>query len=78
MKILKYGEGYPETVVCDHCKSELEYELKDIHMSTDHYMERSETFKWIKCPVCGGEIMIDVIIVTHEQLDKSKKRWWQR
>lgn len=78
MKILKYGEGYPKTVTCEGCESELEYELEDTYVYTDHYVERSETFTYIKCPVCGREIVVDIRIVEHVEHEKPKKRWWKR
>lgn len=32
MKVIKYGEGYePKRVICEHCKSEIEYEKYDIN-----------------------------------------------
>ena len=61
MKILKYGEGYPKTVTCEQCNSELEYGVEDIFEHTSIYIDRTETFKYIKCPVCGEEITVDVI-----------------
>lgn len=30
MKVLKYGEGYPKTILCDECESTLEYKTEDI------------------------------------------------
>lgn len=63
MKILKYGEGYPKTITCECCNSELEYDGTDIFEYTDFYRDRSETFKLIKCPVCGQEIMVDVVLL---------------
>lgn len=57
MKILKYGEGYPKTVVCEHCKSELEYNSKDIYSWTD-VLEEFVTTGIITCPVCGNSVVV--------------------
>ena len=63
MKILKYGDGYPKTITCENCKSELEYDGVDIFTHTDIYTDRTETFKHIKCPVCGEVIDVDVVLI---------------
>lgn len=78
MKILKYGEGYPKTITCEQCNSELEYEGTDIFEHTDFYRERSETFKLIKCPVCGEEIMVDVVFCELKNAITEKKKRWVR
>lgn len=72
MKILKYGEGYPKTAICEHCGSELEYEPQDIFEYSDIYTDRTEVFKEIKCPVCGMSITVDIFIIDHS---KPKKSW---
>jgi transcription elongation factor Elf1 len=75
MKILKYGEGYPKTVTCEHCNSELEYDAADIFNFTNIYIDYTETTDYIKCPVCSKSIKVDV----HRSqfyTDKPKKRWW--
>ena len=76
MKILKYGEGYPKTITCEHCNSELEYEGSDILSQMDMYADRIETFKSIKCPVCGELIDVDFCIRLLEPQPK-KKKWWE-
>ena len=39
MKILKCGEGYLHTTICESCKSELEYIDSDIKTYTgEHYI----------------------------------------
>lgn len=81
MKILKYGEGYPKTAVCGHCKSELEYDFNDI-CSYDDLLEYIVTTGIITCPVCGKNI--EVYRYTRQRPDLKlekiapKKRWWQR
>lgn len=73
MKILKYGEGYPRTVTCEHCGSELEYTMKDLDYSeyTIVYPEtHTEEVHWeehINCPVCTEMIQIsDKVLCTCE------------
>jgi hypothetical protein len=73
MKILKYGEGYPKTVVCDNCKSELEYNSKDIYSRTDA-LDEFITTGIITCPVCGKTVV--VFQHSHPRLDLIKKKWW--
>ena len=77
MKILKYGEGYPKTVTCEHCNSELEYNTEDIFSFTDIYADRTETFDCIKCPVCSKSIEVDVHISKRRYPEEPRKRWWQ-
>lgn len=77
MKILQYGDGYPKTVTCEHCNSELEYDATDIFSFTDIYSDHTEKIDYIKCPVCSKSIKIDVDIFQF-YTDKPKKRWWQR
>lgn len=76
MKILKYGEGYPKTTTCHKCKSELEYDFKDIYNWND-LLDEIITTGIITCPVCGETI--EVYKYSRPRLDCSKKkRWWQR
>ena len=77
MKILKYGEGYPKTVTCDYCQSELEYDASDVSSVNNVYMDRTETIYYIKCPVCSDVIKVDVRI-SQLYTDEPKKGWWQR
>lgn len=77
MKILKYGEGYPKTVTCEHCNSELEYDADDIFSFTDIYTDRTETYDYIKCPVCSKSIKVDVHISKRLYPEEPRKRWWQ-
>ena len=82
MKILKYGEGYPKTVTCEHCKSELEYTLTDIKHTTeteytsgsleDYRIVRTE---YIVCPVCGDMVRTFSAPIWAPS-EGSKKRWW--
>ena len=75
MKILKYGEGYPKTVICDGCKSELEYNFEDIYSWTDT-LDELVTTGIITCPVCGNSVV--VFQYSRPRNDtKPKKRWWQ-
>lgn len=92
MKILKYGEGYPKTVVCDECKSTLEYVYNDIRDTSTTITCGDPKIKYIKydlrvldCPVCDHSIIIESACreihyneqyVQHES-DKPNKRWWQ-
>lgn len=78
MKILKYGEGYPKTVVCDNCKSELEYNDREVFSWTDA-LDEFVTTGIITCLVCGKQVV--VFQHTSPRIDlpqkKSKKWWWQ-
>jgi hypothetical protein len=83
MKILKYGDGYPKTVTCYKCKSELEYTLTDIKHTqeieyssdplVDDHIVRVE---YVVCPVCGDMVrtFTSPIWSCHED---TKKRWWK-
>lgn len=76
MKILKYGEGYPKTVTCDGCKSELEYNNKDVFYWSD-VLDEIIDMGAITCPVCGRSI----VVYEHSRPNPDclkKKRWWQR
>lgn len=72
MKILKYGEGYPKTVVCEHCKSELEYDNKDVFYWSD-VLDEIVDMGAITCPVCDQSIV--VYEHTRPRIDYPKKRW---
>ena len=80
MKILKYGEGYPKTVVCDKCGSELEYEPCDVFCAYGaSTMDGSiEETKNITCPVCKHNIELETRVIYCSTLVEPKKRWWQR
>ena len=59
MKILKYGDGYPKTVVCECCESELEYDALDIGFKMlknccdlGDGRVRGWEASYIVCPVC--------------------------
>jgi hypothetical protein len=84
MKILKYGEGYPKTVVCDNCKSELEYTLADIkHTQETEYTNdpledcRIVRVEYVVCPVCGDMIRTFTAPIWSCS-EESKKWWWPR
>ena len=74
MKVIKYGDGYPRTIVCDNCHSELEYNYKDIYSWTDE-LDEFITTGIITCPVCGKHVM--VYQYTHPR-PQQKKWWWQK
>lgn len=76
MKILKYGEGYPKTVVCEHCKSELEYDNKDVFCWSD-VLDEIVDMGIITCPVCGLPVVVYKRCRPIPDYPK-KKRWWQR
>jgi DNA-directed RNA polymerase subunit RPC12/RpoP len=76
LKILKYGEGYPKTVTCDRCKSELEYDINDIHTHNSTYFDHIESAKTVKCPVCSHHIIVDASVHWFIEPEK-KKKWWQ-
>lgn len=90
MKILKYGEGYPKTVTCDKCGSELEYETEDVYFYYktnyvhDNKIVFSEQHKALNCPVCNHTIDLETLLVQYPVLvepevkTESKKRWWQK
>ena len=75
MKILKYGEGYPKTITCSHCKSELEYDACDVYRFTDHFIEESKTTEYVKCPVCNKAVTTQIYSIQHS--NQEKKRWWE-
>ena len=76
MKILKYGEGYPKTITCDNCKSELQYNAGDIYSWTDT-LDELVTTGVINCLVCGKQVV--VFQHTRPRPDyPKKKRWWQK
>ena len=89
MKILKYGEGYPKTVTCDKCGSELEYETEDVYFYYktnyvhDNKIVFSEQHKALNCPVCNHTINLETLLVQYPVLvepevkTEPKKRWWQ-
>ena len=92
MKILKYGEGYPKTIVCDKCQSELEYNPDDIECSiTDHDLNSGDgkIQRWqrlyINCPVCKHSILLESQVIFEYQrtlaltptTPTKKRRWWQ-
>ena len=84
MKILKYGEGYPKTVTCDNCKSELEYTPTDIRhtQETEFSSDPLEGYRivrveYVVCPVCGDMIHTFTAPIWSCS-EKSKKRWWQK
>ena len=75
MKILKYGDGYPKTIICNRCKSELEYDHKDIYSWTD-VLDELITIGIITCPVCGESV--EVYRHSRPRPDfRKKKRWWE-
>ena len=81
MKIIKYGEGYPKTITCEKCKSELEYDHNDVYSWND-VCDEIITTGIITCPVCGKNV--EVFKYTRPgyglklEKIKPKKRWWQR
>lgn len=92
MKVLKYGDGYPKTIVCDKCQSELEYSPDDIKSSiTDHELKLGDgkIQRWqrlyIDCPVCKHSILLESKVIFEYQraielkpiTSTKKKRWWQ-
>lgn len=76
MKILKYGEGYPKTITCKKCHSELEYNHEDIYSWTDA-LDEFVTTGIITCPVCGESVVVFQHARPRFDL-RRKKRWWQR
>ena len=90
MKILKYGDGYPKTATCEHCKSELEYDIDDTkhfvseYKVVDQNMIQGLKSTYIVCPVCKQSIYLvrekiyeyraPCNLVTESE---HKKRWWQ-
>ena len=81
MKIIKYGEGYPKTVTCEHCNSELEYTRTDIkhtqeaEFSSDPLSNyRIVRIEYVVCPVCGDMIRTFTAPVWSCS-EESKKRW---
>ena len=53
VKVISKGippEEKPIRLICDHCKSELEFLMKEAKI---HYDQRDGNFFSIECPVCG-------------------------
>ena len=64
MKILKYGDGYPKTVTCDECGSELEYDTNDVQsyevvFFMDNGIRQNHRKSYIVCPVCKHSIYFE-------------------
>lgn len=66
MKILKYGEGYPKTITCNKCKSELEYVSDDVRDTSTTITSSvpgvkyiTYDFKVLECPVCGHSVILN-------------------
>ena len=93
MKILKYGEGYPKIVMCDNCKSELEYISEDINESetmcrVNDLKVESVTYrvKYLICPVCHLYVVLGKNVkaiqyqteTQSQEHEKPKKRRWKR
>lgn len=86
MKVLKYGEGYPKTIVCDECKSTLEYDIEDTKdkfariSQPDPLIEYVDCVeKYLVCPVCNHHIVLDYLDFSAKFKGKSKKKkWWQK
>lgn len=85
MKILKYGEGYPKTVTCECCESELEYTLTDIkhtqeiEYTSDPLVDDSIVrIEYVVCPVCGDMVRIFTAPIWSCSSEEFKKRRWQR
>ncbi len=91
MKILKYGEGYPKTVTCDKCKSDLEYDTDDIKTFTSECKNIDEgkiqimKRRYVVCPVCKQSINFGMELLYEYELPQSpftkpkpKKRWWRK
>lgn len=88
MKILKYGDGYPKTIVCERCKSELQYVIPDIesYRTKQEYKDKNlraiTTHSYIKCPVCGNTVIISEHTgyqsINQDALFVGKrKKWWK-
>lgn len=45
-------------VSCDCCKAVLEYIGSDVQREEREYQRRSETYKYIVCPVCNNKVYI--------------------
>ena len=92
MKVLEYGEGYPKTIVCNECKSTLEYAVADIEETTkrkynpDPFIEYVEYIdKYLVCPVCNHPITLNLIYcltkykeIPSKEPEPKKKKWWQK
>ncbi len=91
MKILRYGEGYPKTVVCIKCNSELEYSTSDVETFESECRDmvnnkvQGRRRSYIICPVCKYAVDLGTDILYEYELPPSsdikpiqKKRWWQK
>lgn len=101
MKIVKYGEGYPkpivepivechETIMCDKCKSMLDYTPDDVSTEKEIECDRGGwnvyEVRLLLCPVCNHCITLDRRCMYWWTDDprnfgipeeKKKKKWWQ-
>jgi DNA-directed RNA polymerase subunit RPC12/RpoP len=75
MKVINYGPGYePDTMVCEQCKSEMEYTKDDVRKN-DFYIDLcgfrhnwwdGKTFcyyeheEYLHCPVCSHKIIFKI------------------
>ena len=78
MKVIKEGASHLTDIICEQCKSELQYGPQDVSHTRDIFYNRVEFTDSIKCPVCGNVIVVnrDVIIREFEQKKKINWFWW--
>lgn len=56
MKIIKPGKIKPDRrVTCAHCECEFEYE----HSDTYYYLGTWSEYRFVRCPECGYQIVVD-------------------
>ena len=74
MRVIKYPEAEAEKICVCHCGAELAYTLAD----TSWKDSLVSHLKYITCPVCGQEIILDVIPyypIIPSPTDPPQ--WWQ-
>lgn len=70
MKIVKYGEGYPQQVCCIECHSILEIEPGDLLRNTsmlgvEKSVVKQKISHYVICPVCGETNVVKDTIVDY-------------
>lgn len=57
IKVIKPGKT--RRVTCKSCEAELSFSESDILLHHGHYAEEKSFYKYIKCPCCGNEIILE-------------------
>ena len=58
IKVLEHGQ---KKVTCPNCKAKLIYEQEDVINKIREVLGEEETMRFIVCPDCGNEIVLNSI-----------------